>query len=79
MPLIQIIGITLITMAFIATVKIFFDLFKVSEIKKLELNLSKIENKLKNDYDTMTPIEVNKLYIKHNQIKIELFKLKNTK
>jgi hypothetical protein len=67
-------------MAFIATVKIFFDMFYQDfRINYLSNQITKIENKLKNEYNTMTPIEVNKLYIKHNQIKHELFKLKNTK
>jgi len=80
MSITQILGITLIIMAFIATVKIFYDLFYYDlKIKYLSNQITKTENKLKSEYNTMASDEVHYLYFKQNWLEIELFKLKNRK
>ena len=65
-------------MAFIATIKIFYDLFyRDLRINYLSNQITKIENKLKNEYNTMPSDEVHYLYFKQNWLEAELFKLKN--
>ena len=67
-------------MAFIATVKIFFDLISITldqEYYTKEIN--KIDQRLKDDYHMMTSYQVHKLNHKKAKLEAKLINLKQNK